>query len=148
MSAKKSVRKAKKVSAIDVQAPQRPYGEKLTKTIAFRVTEVEANRFEKRCDESGWSRADLFRATLLGTDTKINYKPVKPQTLPDFRGAAFQIRKAGNNLNQIAHSLNRAAKSKHIDERLVVAALVQLRAIKREFIAAIEVQKDVQNDVE
>ena len=96
--------------AINVDAPIRPYGESLNKTIAFRVTEDEALRFQDRCNESGWSRADLFRATLLGTETKINYKPVNPRSLPDYRGAAFQIRKAGNNLNQIARIANSAGQ--------------------------------------
>lgn len=136
MAGKRGVKKGKG-SAIEVDAPTRPYGEGLTKTLAFRVTEAEAERFQQRCDESGWSRADLFRAAFMGTETRIVYKPLNPRTLPDYRAAAYQIRKAGNNINQIAHALNRAAKHGHVDDRLATAALVQLRAIQRAFVASI-----------
>ena len=141
MAGKRS-RKKVSGSSIDVDAPVRPYGEGLTKTLSFRVTDAEADRFQQRCDESGWSRADLFRAAFMGTETRLVYKPVNPRTLPDYRAAAYQIKKAGNNLNQIAHALNKAAKQGNVDDRLATAALVQLRAIQKEFIARIDVEQE------
>lgn len=122
--------------------PRRPYGDKLTETVSFRTTKENKDRFKKRVQESGWTHADFFRAVFEGSDARIVYKPINPRTLPDFRGAAFQIRKAGNNLNQIAHALNRAAKQKHIDKRLALAAIVQLNAIHREFVASIELDAE------
>lgn len=116
---------------------ERPYGEGLTKTIAFRVSDDEYQDFDGKCEQAGLSKSEFFRAAILGAAVTIQ-APRRPAKSPDYRKAESQIRRAGNNINQIAHTLNTAALAGEIADRHAAAAVVMLAKIRRELRAAIE----------
>lgn len=119
------------------RAADRPYGEGLTKTIAFRVDDSEYQRYDAKCAQAGLSKSEFFRAAVLGAAVTI--EPVKrPPKSPDYRKAEAQIRRAGNNINQIAHALNIAALAGQIQEHHAAAAVTMLTAIRRDLRAKVE----------
>lgn len=150
MAAKKKVAKSEKVgrdlsreAGIGLAKPDksRPYRDRenldredaLDATISFRTTHKNKRTFEAACESGGWSKSDYLRMLQEGMQGDE-----KKQAVVSANEIAYQIRKAGNNINQIAHSLNLAARYKHIDLRIAKATIVQLDAIRRAMVASLE----------
>ena len=88
-----------------------PEAERLTRTVCTRVTDAEYDAIRGRAAEHGTTMSEYGRAALLG-------KTVRGQVN---RSAAYELRRIGNNLNQMAHIANatyRLASEAEIRRRL------------------------------
>lgn len=142
---KKAAKKASDLSQVEgigLAKPdkKRPYRERgnpdrrdaLDATVTFRTTRSNADAFTQACEAGGWSKSDYLRMLQEGMQGDEK-KPL----IVDANLIAYQIRKAGNNINQIAHVLNKAARFSQIDARLAKAAIVHLDAINRSMIESL-----------
>lgn len=95
--------------------------EKQMETRAFRAPPAYWAGFDQKVEKSGLSQADYFRRALLNDETII--QAVEKKT-PIEKEVIFVVRKASNNLNQIAHALNAA----HLEGRMSTELYQQAEA--------------------
>lgn len=85
--------------------PKKQDSEKLTHTIAWRVTEAVKDRLDGDYRKSGKTQSDFLRDLLEHQKATI-VAQVAPSK--DLRQLVFLFNKASNNINQIAHRANAA----------------------------------------
>ncbi|ENG0237434.1 plasmid mobilization protein [Burkholderia multivorans] len=83
--------------------PRKPEHEKLTRTIAWRVTEAVKHELERQYAESGLAQAEFLRELLERRKPQII---ARRKPTPDLKRALFLFNKTSNNINQIAHRAN------------------------------------------
>lgn len=110
-------------------------GERLAKTVAWRVTERVHADLLRQYHESGLSQSQFLRELLERRSATIVAvrKPSK-----DRRDLVHQVAKIGNNINQLALSANVARKEKKIDERLYLQILKALQHIDATLTEAVD----------
>lgn len=74
-----------------------------SKVASFRLRTEAHDTIIARAKEAGISPRAWLEDAILTNRTQIIAKPAKH---PDLKGLLFQINRAGNNLNQIAHTLH------------------------------------------
>ena len=67
------------------------------KTIPFRVTEKELEIIDKKAAKAKLSRTDFLIAAALGKEITL---------MVDLKPILYELRRIGNNVNQIAHWAN------------------------------------------
>lgn len=83
--------------------PPKDDSEKLTKTVAFRLTDGDYVAYKKKFGASGMTQSEFFREYVLTNTTQVIAKSVASA---DSKRAVFLLHKASNNINQLAHLAN------------------------------------------
>ncbi|RTL11805.1 MAG: plasmid mobilization relaxosome protein MobC [Neisseriaceae bacterium] len=91
----------------------------------FRLTEDEAEKFEQQILESGYTASSFFREVILKNKTQV----VKKE---DAIKVIYHLNKMGNNLNQIAHGINKAFFESIVTEDLMEKYLRQLNTVQNQ----------------
>ncbi|MGZ4992640.1 MAG: plasmid mobilization protein [Methylobacter sp.] len=102
-------------------------GEK-SKTISFRLSESDAEALLNKVEASGLSMSEFVREYVLKNRTSVIART------PASRDKLSLIRlfnKTGNNINQLAKSINIAFKSGKVSEVNYLALLSELQHISR-----------------
>ena len=94
---------------------------------SFRLSPAAHERIAVRAEAAGVSRRVWLEEAILENRTEII---ARVQPTPDYKALLFQVNKAGNNLNQIAHRLNSLAKVDAIDARKYLSVLEDLSSIE------------------
>lgn len=81
----------------------KPDSEKLSKTVAFRLTEGDFQSYERKFAASGLNQSEFFREHVLTNSTKVIARPI---ATADTKRIVFLMQKASNNINQLAHRAN------------------------------------------
>ncbi|MFM7349629.1 MAG: plasmid mobilization protein [Erythrobacter sp.] len=102
-----------------------------SKAVSFRLSTADHQAYKSKCDEAGLSPSDFFRECVLKNRTQIVARP-KPSA--DRSRMLFLMNKASNNINQLAHQVNAASKSRVVSEGTytqILARLSELTAFMR-----------------
>lgn len=83
--------------------PPKDDSEKLTKTVAFRLTDGDYVAYKRKFGASGMTQSEFFREHVLTNTTQVIAKSVAST---DSKRAVFLLHKASNNINQLAHLAN------------------------------------------
>lgn len=97
---------------------------------SFRLLSEAHKVLYERAKTAGVSTRVWLEKAILENQTKIIAKQ-KPQ--PDLRSLLFQVNKAGNNINQLAHHFNTLNKVNKIS--------------KDEYLTALETLENIHNDL-
>lgn len=103
-----------------------------SEVISFRLTEDEYAPYRRVIEDSGTSRADVFRKVFLELSPSITITATK-RASKESPKVLFYANKTSNNINQIARQLNIAAKTGELDRRMLNRAVIALESIEREF---------------
>lgn len=104
--------------------PAKDDAEKLTKTVAFRLTEADHSTYIKKQDASGLSKSEFFREYILTNKTEVI---ARPKASKEKKRLLFLVNKASNNLNQLAHRANAEHIAGTIDQQTYSDILFQLQ---------------------
>ncbi len=74
--------------------------DKLSKSVAFRLTEADFVKYKNKFSASGLSQSKFFRQHVLNNTTRVVSKSLTASR------AVLLLSKASNNLNQLAHRAN------------------------------------------
>lgn len=110
--------------------PKKQDSEKLTKTIAWRVTEAVKDRLDADYRKSGKTQSDFLRDLLEHQKPTIIGKAAPSK---DLKQLVFLFNKASNNINQLAHRANTAALDGTADEKTYRGILAALEVLTLEF---------------
>ena len=108
--------------------PSKSDDEKLSHTVAFRLTDGDFLRYKRKFSASGLTQSEFFRAHVLTNSTQVI---AKPKTSADTKRAVFLLQKASNNINQLAHRANSEHLAGVLSEGTVLAIVDQLRQLNR-----------------
>lgn len=106
--------------------PVKSEAEKLSHTVAFRLTDRDFLRYRCKFSASGLNQSDFFRAHVLNNTTQVVARPVGSR---DSMRAVFLLQKASNNVNQLAHRANSEYLTGLVSENTYVAILDQLQQL-------------------
>lgn len=99
------------------------------RVVSFRLTAAQMAPFEEKFKNANISQSEFFRETFLQAN------PVFEESSKDLERLLFYYSKASNNLNQLAHSVNRAWKRDIVSQALYTKFLNELISI-RELLSA------------
>jgi hypothetical protein len=100
--------------------PEKTDAEKLSKTIAFRITAMDYLAYQKKFLASGLSQSEFFRKHVLTNSTQVVARSKNADR------AIFLLLKASNNLNQLAHRANTDHLTGKLSESTYTSILSQL----------------------
>lgn len=100
--------------------------EKLSRTVAFRLTDGDFLRYKRKFSASGLKQSEFFREHVLCNTTQVVARPVASV---DTKRAVFLLQKASNNVNQLAHRANSEYLTGLVSERTYLAILGQLQLL-------------------
>lgn len=103
--------------------PVKSDDEKLSHTVAFRLTDGDFLAYKRKFSASGLTQSEFFRAHVLTNTTQV---VAKPKASADTKRAVFLLQKASNNINQLAHRANADHLSGILSESSFLAILNQL----------------------
>lgn len=106
--------------------PVKSADEKLSHTVAFRLTDGDFLSYERKFTASGFNQSEFFREHVLCNTTQVVARPV---VSVDTKRALFLLQKASNNLNQLAHRANSEYLAGLVSEHTYVAILDQLQQL-------------------
>jgi len=106
--------------------PVKSEAEKLSHTIAFRLTDGDFLRYKWKFSASGFTQSEFFREHVLCNTTQVVARPVASR---DTKRAVFLLQKASNNLNQLAHRANSEYLTGLVSENTYEAILDQLQQL-------------------
>lgn len=115
-------------------ARPRKHTEGLTEPFSFRLTKAEAQPVREKIDQSGLNQAEFFRDYVLKNRTTVI---ARPKASLEKTRMQFVFNKAGNNLNQIAHVLNRANVAGKMNDATCKQALATIEQISQYLRAAL-----------
>lgn len=118
--------------------PQKEETEKLSKTIAFRLTEADYQAYHVKFKASGMTQSDFFREHVLTNTTTVVARPVQTS---ESKRAVFLLQKASNNINQLAHRANADNLSGFLSDNTFSKILHQLDRLNRFLISQVEETK-------
>ena len=98
--------------------------------VSIRFTDEEYQPYEKLMKELGIGKTEFFRALILSRFDKVEVPEKKSKTTPDFKKCLFYFNKSSNNLNQIAHRLNKENLNGIITDSMVRKCLFELITIR------------------
>jgi hypothetical protein len=100
--------------------------EKLNHTVAFRLTDGDFLRYQRKFSASGFKQSEFFREHVLCNTTQVVARPVASV---DTKRAVFLLQKASNNVNQLAHRANSEYLTGQVSEHTYLAILGQLQQL-------------------
>lgn len=103
--------------------PVKSDDEKLSHTVAFRLTDGDFLAYKRKFSASGLTQSEFFRAHVLTNTTQV---VAKPRASADTKRAVFLLQKASNNINQLAHRANADHLAGILSESSFLAILSQL----------------------
>lgn len=103
--------------------------EKLSAQVTFRVQGKDAEEFLDKVKKSGLSRSEYGRRAVIRHETEII--AVEPKLSEPQRELLFVVKKASNNINQLAHKVNAAHLENRVDDKLYADTLSSLDMILR-----------------
>lgn len=106
--------------------------QKIMKTKTIKFTEMQIELINKEAESLGLNFSDFIRHKI-GIANKNQYNKF-----------LFEVNKIGNNLNQIAKALNKAALKNQLDDDKMDKAITRLLAIKSQLNETIPIIKGVQ----
>ena len=106
--------------------PVKSDDEKLSHTVAFRLTDGDFLAYKRKFSASGLTQSEFFRAHVLTNTTKV---VAKPKASADTKRAVFLLQKASNNINQLAHRANAEHLAGILSESTFQAILLQLEQL-------------------
>lgn len=106
--------------------PAKDESEKLSKTVAFRITEGDFVVYKKKFGASGLTQSEFFREHVLTNTTQVIARPV---ATVEAKRAIFLLHKASNNINQLAHLANSENVSGFLSEGTFKNILSQLERL-------------------
>ena len=100
--------------------PTKSNEEKLCKSVAFRLTELDFNNYQKKFMASGLKQSEFFRRYVLTNSTTV--------AAPSRHAARaiLLLSKASNNINQLAHRANIEHRSGKLNDTVFQQILSQL----------------------
>ncbi len=98
--------------------------------VSIRFTDEEYQPYERLMNELGIGKTEFFRALILSRFDKVEMPAKKVQPTPDFKKCLFFFNKSSNNLNQIAHRLNKENLNGIITDSMVRKCLFELITIR------------------
>ncbi len=102
--------------------------EKLSKTVAFRLTEGDFETYQRKFSASGLSQSEFFREYVLTNSTEVI---ARPTVSTDTKRAVFLLQKASNNINQLAHRANSEHVAGVLSEATFLGIVSQLEQLNR-----------------
>lgn len=115
--------------------PTKSDAEKLTKTVAFRLTEADYSAYRAKFLASGMSQSEFFREYILTNTTQVVARPVASS---DSKRAVFLLQKASNNINQLAYRANSDNLMGVLTEKTFSSILSQLERLNRFLFSQVE----------
>ncbi|MFA7350671.1 MAG: plasmid mobilization relaxosome protein MobC [Methylotenera sp.] len=103
--------------------PEKLDAEKLTKSVAFRMTEGTFKMYERKFMAAGLKQSEFFRLHVVNNTTQVVAKS------PAASRAVLLLSKASNNLNQLAHRANAANLSRTISDETFKTISTQLKLL-------------------
>lgn len=103
--------------------PSKLDAEKLKKSVAFRLTDADFDRYKKKFSASGVSQSEFFRLHVLTNTTQVVSKS------PTAARAVLLLSKASNNLNQLAYRANAANLAGDLSEDTFKSITGQLQLL-------------------
>ncbi|MDP2770550.1 MAG: plasmid mobilization relaxosome protein MobC [Giesbergeria sp.] len=103
--------------------PVKSDDEKLSHTVAFRLTDGDFLAYKRKFSASGLTQSEFFREHVLTNTTQV---VAKPKASADTKRAVFLLQKASNNINQLAHRANADHLAGILSESSFLAILSQL----------------------
>ena len=103
--------------------PVKPDDEKLNHTVAFRLTDGDFLRYQRKFSASGFNQSEFFREHVLCNTTQVVARPVASS---DTKRAVFLLQKTSNNVNQLAHRVNSEYLTGQVSEHTYVATPSQV----------------------
>ncbi|MET3109266.1 hypothetical protein AAKU67_004357 [Oxalobacteraceae bacterium GrIS 2.11] len=100
--------------------PTKSNEEKLCKSVAFRLTELDFNIYQKKFMASGLKQSEFFRRHVLTNSTTIA-APSRTAAR-----AVLLLSKVSNNINQLAHRANIDNRSGKLNDIVFQQILSQL----------------------
>lgn len=107
--------------------PKKPENEKLTRTVAWRVTDAIKEELDRQYQESGMTQSEFLRELLQRKKATI---VAKPRPSLDLKKLLFLFNKTSNNINQIAHRANSAHLAGTENQQTYSGILASLELIK------------------
>ncbi len=108
--------------------PNKPDAEKLSRTVAFRLTDSDFESYQRKFSASGLSQSEFFREHVLTNTTQVI---ARPTSSADTRRAVFLLQKASNNINQLAHRANSEHIAGVLSEGTFLGIIDQLNQLNR-----------------
>ncbi|HCA3439669.1 TPA: hypothetical protein MO340_004231 [Salmonella enterica subsp. salamae serovar 35:g,m,s,t:-] len=105
--------------------PTKSESEKLSKTVAWRVTEGVFLELNEMYKASGLTQSEFLRELLDERKEHVTIVARK-KTSTDTRRLIFLANKNSNNVNQLAHKVNLAHQTGLVNESLYLSLLVAL----------------------
>ncbi|MET3109098.1 hypothetical protein AAKU58_003947 [Oxalobacteraceae bacterium GrIS 1.18] len=102
--------------------------EKLVKTVAFRLTELDYKKYQAKFLASGLTQSEFFREHVLTNTTTVT---PKKQISQDATKAIFLLQKTSNNINQLARVANTEHLAKKISNETFLSIIHQLEDISQ-----------------
>jgi len=109
--------------------PTKSNEEKLCKSVAFRLTELDFNNYQKKFMASGLRQSEFFRRHVLTNSTTV----VAPSRTA--ARAILLLSKASNNINQLAHRANIENRFGKLNDTVFQQILSQL-ALLNDYVQA------------
>lgn len=103
--------------------PTKSDDEKLGPTWSFRLTQADYDACQKKVKASGLSKSEFFRLHVLNNTTQVVAASSAP---PDSVRAMHYLRKASNNINQLAKLANRENRANQLSESTFLGIANQL----------------------
>lgn len=103
--------------------PSKSDDEKLSHTVAFRLTDGDFLSYKRKFSASGLTQSEFFRAHVLTNTTQVI---AKPKASADTKRAVFLLQKASNNINQLAHRANSEHLAGVLSDTTFLAIVSQL----------------------
>lgn len=99
---------------------------RLTKPVAFRLTEADHAAYLVKVEASGLKPSQFFREAILTNKTQVIARP-KPSA--DYGRLVYLINKASNNINQLAHRANADHQAGKVSEATYTGILAELNML-------------------
>lgn len=98
-----------------------------TAVVSFRIGNEAYDRLTQSSEQAGLTTKEWLEQAILNNRTRIVERP-KPSA--DLRSLATQINRMGNNLNQVAHTLNNAQLAGKLTRDQCLEAIERLDHIR------------------
>lgn len=108
--------------------PKKDESERLTKPVAFRLTEKDYVAYLQKFESSGLTQSEFFRECVLTNRTQII---AKQKASSDKKRLLFIANKASNNINQLAHRANADHVAGTISQQTYIDVLQELQLLNR-----------------
>lgn len=116
--------------------PEKSDEEKLSRTVAFRLTEGDHAAYQNKFRASGLTQSEFFRRYVLTNTTTV--RAIQTKLAPEAKQAIFLLQKCSNNVNQLAHKANLAHREGKLAEPVLSDILDQLSQLTNFMLSQVE----------